>query len=106
MTVLPQLREKSKDLQNEHAFSFEMLEDKGNVVAEEYGLTFRLGEAAQTIHQNFGMDIPQHNGDSSYSLPFAATYGIRKDGEIAYSYVNANWMERAEPGEVMKALAI
>lgn len=50
------------------------------------------------------MDIPAHNGDTSFELPMAATYVIDQNQLIKFAYVNPNWMERAEPSEVLSQI--
>jgi peroxiredoxin len=70
-------------------------------VAKRYGVSFILSKPLRPIHEQFGMDIPAHNGNDSFELPLAATYVIGRDGIIRYSFVSANWMERAEITDVV-----
>jgi peroxiredoxin len=37
-------------------------------------------------------------------LPVPATYGIDRDGRIAFAHVEVDWRERAEPSAVIRAL--
>jgi peroxiredoxin len=106
VVIAPQLPEKSAELKSQNGFDYPILYDKGNEVARKFGIVFALPEPLRPIHEAFGMDIPGHNGDNSFELPFAATYVINTDGEIIYSYINANWMERAEPADYLAKLDI
>jgi peroxiredoxin len=106
VVIAPQLPEKSAELKSQNGFDYPILYDKGNEVARKFGIVFALPESLRPIHEAFGMDIPGHNGDDSFELPFAATYVINTDGEIIYSYINANWMERAEPADYLAKLDI
>ena len=102
--IMPQLAEKSATIKSEKGLTYQILEDRENKVASQFGLKFQLTEPLQEIHKAFGMDIPAHNGDSSYELPLAATYVIDQNQKIKYAYINPNWMERAEPGEVLSQI--
>ncbi len=104
VVVSPQLPILSRELKQKNGFKYDILYDKGNEVAKQFGIAFALPEPLRPIHEAFGMDIPAHNGDNTFELPLAATYVINKSGEITYAYVNANWMERAEPEEFIGSL--
>lgn len=99
--VMPQTKEKSAQLKSEKGFSYQILTDTGNKVADQFGIKFQLTKPVRDIHHAFGMDIPAHNGDNSYELPLAATYVIDQNRQIKYAYINPNWMERAEPADVL-----
>lgn len=102
--IMPQTQAHSAQIKTNKRLSYQILVDTNNKVAEQFGLKFRLTEPVQKIHNAFGMDIPAHNGEDSYELPLAATYVINQDRIIAYAYLNPNWMERAEPSEVLSQL--
>lgn len=102
--IMPQLAEKSAEVKFKKGLTYQILEDKGNEVANQFGLKFQLPENLQAIHKAFEMDIPAHNGDETYELPLAATYVIGQNQKIKFAYVNPNWMERAEPSEVLSHL--
>lgn len=101
VVISPQLPIMSRQLRQDNGFTYDILYDKGNEVAKQFGISFALPEPLRPIHDAFGMDIPAHNGDNSFELPLAATYVINKNREIVYSYLNANWMERAEPEDFL-----
>ncbi|HHC78977.1 MAG TPA: AhpC/TSA family protein [Flavobacteriia bacterium] len=104
VVISPQLPIFSRELKQKNGFEYDILYDKGNEVAKQFRIAFALPEPLRPIHDAFGMDIPAHNGDTGFELPLAATYVIHKNGTIAYAYLNANWMERAEPEEFLVAL--
>jgi len=104
VVISPQLPIMSRELKLKNGFDYDILYDKGNEVAKQFGIAFALPEPLRPIHEAFGMDIPAHNGDISFELPLAATYIINKSGEITYAYLNANWMERAEPEDFIGSI--
>jgi peroxiredoxin len=101
VVISPQLPIMSRQLKQDNGFTYDILYDKGNEVAKQFGISFALSKSLRPIHDAFGMDIPAHNGDNSFELPLAATYVINKDRRIIYAYLNANWMERAEPEDFL-----
>ena len=104
VSISPQTPEKSRELKAKNGYDFEVLYDEGNRVAREYGVSFVLSAPLRPIHEQFGMDIPGHNGNDSFELPLAATYVIGRDGIVIHSFVSANWMERAEVSEIVDLL--
>lgn len=91
-------------MESEHGIEFEILSDIGNKVARKYGLVFTLSEKLRPIYQQFGISIPEYNGDESYELPIPATYVVDTKGAIVYSFVDADYTKRAEPSEVIAAV--
>lgn len=49
--------------------------------------------------------LHEYNGDDSNELPLAATYVIDHKGIIQYAFWDADYRNRAEPDEILKALA-
>lgn len=103
LALTPELPDKSLTTQEKHNLSFEVLSDIGNKVAREYGIVFRLTpEVAANYQSNF--DLHGFNGDESDELPMAATYVIDRDGTVRYAFLNADYRNRAEPAEIIRAL--
>ena len=104
IVISPQLPEKSAQLKSQLGYDYPILYDQENSIAREFGIVFTLSEPLRTIHQAFEMNIPEHNGNESYQLPLPSTFVVDSNKTIIYSYSNANWMERAEPGEYLQRL--
>ena len=89
----------------EKELSFPVLSDMGNVVARQYGLAYKVGtEVADTL-RGVGIDLSAHNGTADDELPLTATFIIGTDGRIKWSWVEANFKHRADPAEILAALA-
>ncbi|MEO0540864.1 MAG: peroxiredoxin-like family protein [Cyanobacteria bacterium P01_A01_bin.105] len=104
IAISPELPDHSLSVTEKHALEFAVLSDVGNTVAKQYGLVFTLDPSLQPIYQQFGLDIPAHNGDERYELPMPATYVIDRDGTIRYAFIEADYTQRAEPADVLKAV--
>ena len=105
VAISPETPDSSLSTQEKNELSFEVLSDRGNVVAKKFGLVFTLPENLRPIYHNFGIDIPAHNGDSTFELPLPATYVVAADGTIVLSHANADYTQRLDPQEIIQALA-
>ena len=88
----------------ENPFSFEILSDEGNRLADRFGLVFTLAEEIRPIYKGFGIDLTEYDGNDSFTLPIPATYIVDRDGTIVHSFVDADYTKRMEPDEVVEAL--
>jgi len=104
IAVSPNLPEKSTQFVEETPFSFEILSDEGNRVAERFGLAFTLAEELRPIYKGFGIDLTEYDGNDSFTLPIPATYVVDRDGTIVHSFVDADYTKRMEPGEIVEVL--
>ena len=104
VAISPETPDTSLSTKEKNELSFEVLSDRGNVYAKELGLVFALPESLRPIYNNFGIDIPAHNGDSTFELPLPATYVIAADGTIVYSFADADYTQRLDPNKIVMAL--
>ena len=105
VAISPQTPQTTEDLVDAKKLTYPVLSDAGAQVADDYGLVFELDASLVPIYDDFGIDIPASNGDETYRLPLAATYVIDTDGKVSWSYVSTNYTTRAEPQDVLDALA-
>ncbi|MGC8514105.1 MAG: peroxiredoxin-like family protein [Acidimicrobiales bacterium] len=105
VAVSPQTPDTSLSTAEKLDLAFPVLSDAGNQVAESFGLVFTLPEALREVYSGFGIDLPAANGDDRFSLPIPATYVLRADGTVAWRFADADYTKRAEPDDVLAALA-
>ena len=103
LALTPELPDKSMSTAEKHQLEFEVLSDVGNKVAKEYGIVFKLTDDVAESYQK-GFDLHGYNGDESDELPLAATYVISQDGTIVFTFLDAEYRNRAEATEILKAL--
>jgi len=102
--LTPERPDSSLTTVEKNDFEFDILSDAGNVVARQYGVAFKLtNDVAKAYQESFGLH--EFNGDASNELPLAATYVIGTDGLITYAFLHADYRERAEPRDILEALA-
>ena len=73
-------------------------------VAQQFGLVFALSESLRPIYAEFGIDLPKSNGTDTFELPVPATFVIDSSGTIRAAHINADYKQRMEPAEIVKAL--
>ena len=100
----PEMPDKAILSEQRNELAIDILNDSGNLVSEQLGLVFELPEVLRPIYTQFGLDIPAYNGDDSFRLPIPATYIIRQDRSVAYAYINADYTNRMEPGDIVTKL--
>ncbi|SCB79541.1 MULTISPECIES: peroxiredoxin family protein [Gilliamella] len=96
IAISPQTIHFNHDVTVRNNLEFRILSDKGNEIADKYGLVFTLQENVRDIYKNMGADLELFNNDKTYKLPIPATYLIDKNKKIIFSSVSTNYMERAD----------
>lgn len=104
VAISPQIAPNLRKSEVENALSFPILSDRGNTLANEFGLRFRLPDDLIDIYKGFGIDLTIGNGEDSWTLPMPARYVIRTDGVIAYAEVNPDYTRRPDPSELLPIL--
>lgn len=104
VAISPNLPDKSLTSIEKHGLQFEVLTDAHNQLARQYGLVITLTEAVRSIYLQLGFDVSEHNGDDAWEVPMPATYIVAPNGEIVFSFVSADYTQRAEPQEILAAL--
>jgi peroxiredoxin len=80
---------------------FPVLIDHGGKVAEQFGLTFEMDDAAKNVLKSSGLDLEKRNADGKWTLPVPGTFVIDRSGRIAYAHVDADYRNRPEPREII-----
>jgi peroxiredoxin len=104
VAISPQTAEKSSELVDRRGFGFEVLPDSGNDLAAGFGLRHALPDDLREVYREFGIDLPAHNGDDSWTLPLPARYLIDREGFVRYARVHADYTVRPEPDETLQHL--
>jgi len=83
---------------------FEIICDPDNGLALNFGLVFRVMPDFRDNYRGIDVDFPLIYGNDSWFLPIPATYVIGRDGIIAHAYVNPDFRERLDPGDILDVL--
>lgn len=87
-----------------HKLSFDLLGDANNAYARELGLVFTVPQAVQEIYSAFGIDLPGHNGDDSWTLPMPGRFVIDGGGIVRAVDVHPDYTTRPEPEKTLADL--
>jgi len=93
-----------RETQEPEAFSFEMLRDFGNRVADSYGLVFTLPDELRAIYTKFGIDLGQGNGDGTWRLPVPARFVIDRQDIVRAVDADPDYTRRPEPADTVRIL--
>jgi peroxiredoxin len=116
VAVTPEVRTGSRTLPSGHPFdavfdqtgltarTFAVVIDRGNTVAQQYGLVHGFPPELRTLYRRFGIDLAVHNADDSWTLPLPATFVIDQQGIIRSADVRVDYRNRAEPAETIAVL--
>lgn len=106
VAISPEFPEKAQETITKEGFSFDVLTDEDNQLAEKLGLLFHQSQAALDLMKNLGFDLGKYYGEGKgLVIPIPGIFVVRQDHSISYSYVNPNYRFRAEPAEVIEALS-
>jgi peroxiredoxin len=84
--------------------NFDILSDRRNQTASQFGLTFALPKELQGVYRKFGLDLARFNGDDSWTLPMPARFVIDQQSTVRYAAVDPDYTVRPEPDESVAAL--
>jgi len=104
VAVSPQTPDESLSTAEKNALAFPVLSDAGSATAKSFGIAYDLAEELRPIYARSGHALPDKNGDESWVLPIPATYVIDTDGTIVLAFVDVDYRNRLEPGEILVAL--
>jgi peroxiredoxin len=81
-----------------------VLRDKGNKVASQFGLIFRLPDDLRDVYRKFGIVLERYNGDDSWTLPMPGRFILDQQGAILNAEVHPDYTKRPEPHDIIEIL--
>lgn len=105
VAISPQTVQQSFFMADQHKLRFPLLSDAGNRVARQFGLVYRVQDEQQAIYRRAFVNLPFANGDSSWELPFPASFVVDQDGTILYASADEDYTQRPEPQEILERLS-
>ena len=106
VAISPQLPDQSLNTQEEDELEFLVLSDIGLNTARAFRVAFELPKTLLNLYANFDVLLENMNGmDGAKELPMPATFVVRDDRTIAYTHVEADFMPRSDPLEVLNLVS-
>ena len=103
VVLTPELPEKAKETAEANDLTMVALHDANNQVARAYGLAFKLADSILPLYRD-RLKLADYNGNDSMELPLSATYIIDQSAMIRRAFLDADYIKRAEPAEIVKAV--
>lgn len=104
VALTPQSAEKNQEMIDRHSLSFDLLHDKGNAYAAQLGIRYTVPVPVQQVYAEFGIDIPGHNGEDSWTLPIPARLVVDQAGIIRAADIDLDYTRRPEPEKTLDDL--
>jgi peroxiredoxin len=104
IAISPQRRVHSREMKEKHNLPFEVLNDRGNMVAKQFGLVFAFPEDLKQVYLKLGIDVAKHNGEDTWELPMPARYVVDQSKKIRWAAVEPDYTVRPEPDETIAFL--
>lgn len=105
VAVSPQTPDNSLSTAEKNELAFPVLSDSSLAAATAFGIAFQMPQSLIDLYSKVGHDLPVLNGNGQWVLPLPATYVIGRDGRIVFAHIEADYRQRAEPADVMAAIA-
>jgi peroxiredoxin len=105
IAISSQNPDSSLDMQAKHNLGFEVLSDKGNLVAKQFTAIIQNSVEAVNEAQKLGVDFHSFYDDKSRDIPVPAVFVIDKNGTIIFAKSEGgDYRLRVEPAEILNAL--
>ena len=65
---------------------------------------FQLAGALRPIYRDFGINLPEYDGNKDYTLPMPATYLVDSNSMIRQAFVHADYTQRMKPEAIITLL--
>lgn len=105
VVISPMLPKQADFMRDQHKLIFPILHDEGNKVGAQFGVVNQVPDYQQELFKTVFINLPFINGDESWTLPLPATFVVGRNGLIQYAFADPDYTLRAEPAEVLQALA-
>lgn len=102
--VTPEKPDNALSTVEKNALTYPVLSDTGNAFATALGIVFELQGDLKDLYEGFGLDLPNLNAQSGWTLPIPAVYVVGSDGKILFADIDLDYRRRAEPSEVLAIL--
>lgn len=102
VAISPELPNTSLTTVEKNELKYEVLSDKGNVVARQLGIVWRQFESLGEVSKALGVDQVTRNGDDSAELPVPTNILIDKAGVVKNVHADPDWAKRLEPNTMLQ----
>ncbi len=102
VAISPQTPEHNAEVKAKQRLAFPVLSDPGNAYARELSLVHGFPEDLKEIYLQFGLSLPDVNGDDSWELPLPARIVVDARGVIRSLESDPDYTQRPEPSATLE----
>ena len=104
VALTPETGGRALEAKRERRLHYEVLCDVDFAVAMQFGVVFKTPAMYRALLERSGIDLAARSGNAGGFLPLPATFLMGTDGIIRRAWVNIDFMQRADPDEILAAL--
>ncbi len=104
VAMTPETGGRALAMKRSHDLHYEVLVDVDLAIAMAFGIVFRMPPLYADLLRRRGVDLAERSGNPAWLLPVPAAFLIGTDGIVRRSWVNIDFLQRAEPAEILHAL--
>jgi peroxiredoxin len=104
VAISPQTPDNSLSTAEKNELAFPVISDSDLAAAHGFGIAFSLPPKLVELYNSMGNNLPQLNCNRQWVLPVTAIFVIDRGGLIWFTYVEADFRERAEPTDVLSVV--
>ena len=105
LAISPEKPEYSRKIISTQKLSFDILWDKGNELAEKFGLRYQLPDDLRQLYRDsFNVNLKLYHGDETWTLPLPARFIIDGSRVIRYAESCPDYRIRPEMDELLTVL--
>jgi peroxiredoxin len=103
VALTPETGGRALGAKRKYGLNYEILADVDLEIAMAFGIVFKVPPLYASLLRSAGIDLAERSGNPAWFLPIPATFLVRPDGIIARAWVNIDFTQRAEPGDIVQA---
>ncbi len=104
IAISPETPDESLSTAEKNELEFDVLSDVDGDVGRAYRLMFELSDELQALYTKMGNDLAKRNANGAWQLPIPATYVIGTDQRVKLAFLDADYRNRLEPGDIVTAV--
>jgi len=104
VVISPQTQASNQRAVEQNELSFNVLSDAGNNYADKLNISFTLPKEIKALYSGFGINLAEHNGDDSWTLPMPTRLVVSTDGSVVAADINPDYTQRPDPSETLTAI--
>jgi peroxiredoxin len=105
VAITPETGGLALEARRKHRARFAILSDVDCGLGLACGVVFRTPEAYRSLLLRFGTDLAKRHGNDAWFLPIPCTFVIDSTGVVRWRFASLDFTTRAEPEDVISALA-